>query len=107
MSHQRTVARFGYTQQLYAPLYLSNVCSNICTYCGFSANNRIPRKILNESEIQQELSALKALGIQHVLFVTGESNLRVGVPYLKRAFELARAIFEFINGGATDGPSCL
>ena len=44
MSHQRTVARFGYTQQLYAPLYLSNVCSNICTYCGFSANNRIPRK---------------------------------------------------------------
>jgi 2-iminoacetate synthase len=97
MSHQRTVARFGYTQQLYAPLYLSNVCSNICTYCGFSANNRIPRKILNESEIQQELSALKALGIQHVLFVTGESNLRVGVPYLKRAFELAREQFSSLS----------
>ena len=97
MSHQRTVARFGYTQQLYAPLYLSNVCSNICTYCGFSANNRIPRKILNESEIQQELSALKALGIQHVLFVTGESNLRVGVPYLKRALELAREQFSSLS----------
>ena len=97
MSHQRTVARFGYTQQLYAPMYLSNVCSNICTYCGFSANNRIPRKILNESEIQQELSALKALGIQHVLFVTGESNLRVGVPYLKRAFELARDQFSSLS----------
>lgn len=97
MSHQRTVARFGYTQQLYAPLYLSNECSNICTYCGFSANNRIPRKILNESEIQQELSALKALGIQHVLFVTGESNLRVGVPYLKRAFELAREQFSSLS----------
>ncbi|MGB0418807.1 MAG: 2-iminoacetate synthase ThiH [Opitutales bacterium] len=97
MSHQRTVARFGYTQQLYAPMYLSNVCSNICTYCGFSANNRIPRKILNESEIQQELSALKALGIQHVLFVTGESNLRVGVPYLKRAFELAREQFSSLS----------
>jgi 2-iminoacetate synthase len=97
MSHQRTVARFGYTQQLYAPMYLSNVCSNICSYCGFSANNRIPRKILNESEIQQELSALKALGIQHVLFVTGESNLRVGVPYLKRAFELAREQFSSLS----------
>ena len=97
MSHQRTVARFGYTQQLYAPMYLSNVCSNICTYCGFSANNRIPRKVLNESEIQQELSALKALGIQHVLFVTGESNLRVGVPYLKRAFELAREQFSSLS----------
>ena len=97
MSHQRTVARFGYTQQLYAPMYLYNVSSNICTYCGFSANNRIPRKILNESEIQQELSALKALGIQHVLFVTGESNLRVGVPYLKRAFELARKQFSSLS----------
>ena len=97
MSHQRTVARFGYTQQLYAPMYLSNVCSNICTYCGFSANNRIPRKILNETEIQQELSALKALGIQHILFVTGESNLRVGVPYLKRAFELAREQFSSLS----------
>ena len=52
---------------------------------------------MNESEIQQELSALKALGIQHVLFVTGESNLRVGVPYLKRAFELAREQFSSLS----------
>jgi 2-iminoacetate synthase len=30
-SHQRTVERFGRTIQMYAPLYLSNVCGNICT----------------------------------------------------------------------------
>ena len=93
LSQQRTVERFGYTQQMYAPIYLSNVCSNICTYCGFSANNKIPRKILNESEIVQELDAVKALGMDHVLFVTGEANLRVGVPYLSKAFELARERF--------------
>ena len=97
MSHERTVERFGYTQQMYAPVYLSNVCSNICTYCGFSANNRIPRKILNEAEILQELDAVKALGMNHVLFVTGEANLRVGVPYLSKAFQLAREQFASIS----------
>ena len=88
LSQQRTVERFGYTQQMYAPIYLSNVCSNICTYCGFSANNKIPRKILNESEIVQELDAVKALGMDHVLFVTGEANLRVGVPYLSKVLPM-------------------
>ena len=97
LSHARTVGRFGYTQQMYAPIYLSNVCSNICTYCGFSANNRIPRKILNEAEILQELEAVKALGMDHVLFVTGEANLRVGIPYLSKAFELARQTFSSIS----------
>jgi len=97
MSHAQTVERFGYTQQMYAPVYLSNVCSNVCTYCGFSATNKIPRKILNEAEIEQELDALKAMGMDHVLFVTGEANLRVGVPYLKRAFEIARKRFASIS----------
>lgn len=97
ISHTRTVERFGYTQQMYAPVYLSNVCSNICTYCGFSANNRIPRKILNESEIKEELDAVKALGMDHVLFVTGEANVRVGVPYLSKAFEIARKKFSSIS----------
>tara|TARA_R100000027_G_scaffold22794_1_gene16526 strand:+ start:4634 stop:5788 length:1155 start_codon:yes stop_codon:yes gene_type:complete len=97
LSHRLTVERFGFTQQMYAPLYLSNVCSNVCTYCGFSATNRIPRKVLNDLEISQELRALKALGMNHVLFVTGEANKRVGVPYLQRAFELARRDFASIS----------
>ena len=44
LSRARTLACFGSTIQMYAPVYLSNVCSNICTYCGFSADNKIPRK---------------------------------------------------------------
>jgi len=97
LSHARTVERFGYTQQLYAPVYLSNVCSNVCTYCGFSATNRIPRKILSDAEIVAELEAVKALGMDHVLFVTGEADLRAGVPYLQRAFEIARSRFANIS----------
>ncbi len=96
-SQARTVARFGSTVQMYAPVYLSNVCSNICTYCGFSADNKIPRKILNEREIDEELDAVKSMGMDHVLFVTGEANVRVGVPYLKRALEQARDRFSSLS----------
>lgn len=36
-----TRRRFGYTVNFYVPLYLSNLCANACTYCGFSMENRI------------------------------------------------------------------
>ena len=32
-----TNQRFGRVIQLYAPLYVSNLCANRCLYCGFSA----------------------------------------------------------------------
>ena len=46
-SQRLTRKRFGHTVGFYAPLYLSNLCSNDCTYCGFSMSNRIKRKTLN------------------------------------------------------------
>ena len=96
-SQQLTVERFGYVQQMYTPVYLSNVCSNICTYCGFSANNKIPRKILNCKEIEIEFEAVKAMGLDHILLVTGESNRQVGLSYLKKAIEIARSLFSSIS----------
>jgi len=36
LSHQLTTTRFGKVMQMYIPMYLSNECQNICTYCGFS-----------------------------------------------------------------------
>src|ERR1700753_2304092 len=50
MSHHITQKRFGKTIQLYAPLYLSNECQNICTYCGFSYDNKLRRKTLTAME---------------------------------------------------------
>lgn len=97
LSHQLTQKRFGKTIQLYAPLYLSNECQNICTYCAFSLDNRIRRKTLTDSEIRQEADALKALGYDHVLLVTGEANQTVGVPYLKNAIRLLRPCFAHIS----------
>ena len=53
--HEITKKRFGKTIQMYAPLYLSNECQNICTYCGFSLDNKIKRKILTDTEIKIEI----------------------------------------------------
>lgn len=92
LSHRLTVERFGRTMQLYAPMYLTNVCANICTYCGFSAQNRIPRKALNDAEILAEADVLQHHGFGHVLLVTGEST-RYGVPYLENALRLLRPRF--------------
>ena len=96
LSYRRTVERFGRTMQLYAPMYLTNICANICTYCGFSAQNRIPRKALNDAEILAEAEVLKSLGFDHVLLVTGESG-RYGADYLQHALELLRPRFASLS----------
>lgn len=96
LSHRFTVERFGRTMQLYAPLYLTNICANVCTYCGFSAQNRIPRKALNDAEILAEAAVLKQLGFDHVLLVTGESS-RYGTEYLRNALRLLRGQFSSLS----------
>jgi 2-iminoacetate synthase len=96
LSHRRTVERFGRTMQLYAPLYLSNVCANACTYCGFGAQNRIERLVLDDEGIRSEAAALAASGIQHVLLLTGESPA-VGPDYLLHALRLVRPIFSSLS----------
>lgn len=96
-SHQLTLERFGKTIQLYAPLYLSNECQNICTYCGFSLDVKIPRKTLTDEEILAEVKVLKSYGYDHVLLVTGEANKTVGVDYIKNAIKLIKPYFSHIS----------
>ena len=97
LSQQITRKRFGKTIQLYAPLYLSNECQNICTYCGFSLDNKLKRRTLSPIEIMQEAMYLKEQGFDHVLLVTGEANKTVGVDYLRDAIKLLRPHFANIS----------
>lgn len=78
-----TVQRFGRTIQLYAPLYLSNFCTNRCLYCGFSADNSIERRQLSIPEAEQEAMILHDRGFNHILLVAGEAPGRLGVEYLE------------------------
>ncbi|WP_027138051.1 2-iminoacetate synthase ThiH [Gaetbulibacter saemankumensis] len=97
LSRSLTKKRFGNTIQMYAPMYLSNECQNICTYCGFSMTNKIPRRTLTDAEILKEATFLKSKGYNHILLVTGEANKTVGVPYIKHAIELIRNQFSNIS----------
>lgn len=97
VSNRRSLQRFGKTMQLYAPLYLSNECNNICTYCGYSYQNKIERLTLNEEQIIAEAQAVRALGFEHVLLVTGESGKKVGLDYFLRAIELIKPYFSQIS----------
>lgn len=97
LSQQLTRKRFGNTIQMYVPLYLSNECTNICTYCGFSLDNKVRRRTLTEEEILQEVAVIKAMGYEHVLLVTGEANQTVHVPYFKKVLELIRPHFAQVS----------
>src|ERR1035437_8031118 len=97
LSHSLTQKRFGKTIQMYVPLYLSNECQNICTYCAFSLDNKIKRKTLSDDEILKEVAVIKQMGYDHVLLVTGEANQTVGVNYLQHAIQLIRPYFSHIS----------
>ena len=92
-SSQITLQRFGHITQLYAPLYLSNLCINRCAYCGFSAGNTIPRRKLTMDEAEAEAMILHDRGIQHILLVTGEAPKAVGVDYLEELALRLRDIY--------------
>ena len=96
-AQQLTRKRFGKTIQLYAPLYLSNECQNICTYCGFSLDNSIKRKTLTDTELMIEASVLKAMGVNHVLLVSGEASKKVGTGYFLNAVRLLKPHFANIS----------
>lgn len=97
ISQQLTLKRFGSVVQMYVPLYLSNECNNICTYCGFSYDNKVRRKTLNPIEIMQEVAVIKEMGFEHVLLVTGEANQSVHTDYFKKVLELIRPHFAQIS----------
>lgn len=97
LSHQLTQKRFGKTIQLFVPMYLSNECNNICTYCGFSFDNKIKRKTLSSDEILREITEIKKQGFNHILLVTGEANHTVHIDYFKKAIEIIKPHFANIS----------
>ncbi len=93
LAERLTRQRFGNTVGFYVPLYLSNLCANDCSYCGFSMSNRLKRKTLNGEEIERECLALKARGFDSVLLVTGEHETKVGMDYFREQLPRIRRHF--------------
>lgn len=85
MAHESrliTLKHFGSTIRLFAPLYLSNECINICKYCGFSRDNPILRVTLTPEQVEAEAKHLIAEGFRSILLVAGEHPKFVNPDYL-------------------------
>ena len=89
-SMQLTRKRFGRCINMYLPLYLSNLCSNKCTYCGFSVLNKFKRVVLTLDEVEEELQAMNELGYYNILLVSGENERLCGMPYFREVLPLTR-----------------
>jgi len=77
-----TQRHFGKVIRLFAPLYLSNECINICRYCGFSRNNDIPRVTLDKEQVVAETRKLARQGFRSLLLVAGEHPKYVSSGYV-------------------------
>jgi len=92
-----TAMRFGKTTQIYAPLYVSSFCTNRCSYCGFSADNKIERRLLSLEEAEAEAIILLERGFNHILLVSGEAPAKLGVGYLEKLAMRLRDRFAAIS----------
>jgi 2-iminoacetate synthase len=74
---------YGSRLVFFAPLYISNRCSNECTYCAFRATNTtLKRRTLTEEQIAEETRILIRQGHKRVLVVAGEALPPRGFKYI-------------------------
>jgi 2-iminoacetate synthase len=97
LAHQLTVQRFGRTIRLYAPLYLSNYCTNSCRYCGFNSQNKCERTRLTVDEAVQEADIIASKGFRDILLVSSEDRKFVDLDYLMELAKKLRGTFGSIS----------
>ncbi len=88
---------YGNRIVLFAPLYISNLCSNECLYCAFrKSNTEVTRRALSRDEILEETRIILRQGHKRVLMVAGEAYPGSGIDYVLDAID---AIYEAREGG--------
>ena len=77
---------YGNRLVLFAPLYVSNLCKNECSYCAFrAANTELKRRVLTQEEIAREVQVLIEEGHKRLLLVAGESYPAEGFSYILKS----------------------
>ncbi len=79
---------YGRRLVLFAPLYVSNLCANDCTYCAFrSGNPQVQRRALKQDEVAEETRILIDQGHKRVLLVAGEAYPNEGLDYIFKCID--------------------
>jgi len=92
-----TLRRFGRTIQMYAPLYISNYCSNSCVYCGFNIHNKVNRRTSGPGEILSEARLIKNQHLSQLLLVSGECPAEAGLDLLEATSRDLKGMFPSLS----------
>lgn len=90
---------YGNRIVLFAPLYISNICHNECSYCAFRVENKqIARRSLKQKELNCDVQQLLDQGHKRVLLVAGESAEKDDFQYV---LESLKTIYAAKSGEST------
>ncbi|NLW17963.1 MAG: [FeFe] hydrogenase H-cluster radical SAM maturase HydG, partial [Firmicutes bacterium] len=79
---------YGKRVVLFAPLYLSNECTNNCLYCAFRhSNQELERRTLTLDELREQVLILESMGHKRLLLESGEDLSKVPIDYVVQAIE--------------------
>jgi 2-iminoacetate synthase len=79
---------YGNRLVLFAPLYVTNLCVNNCTYCAFRKDNtELKRRTLTLDEIEEEARYLVLTGQKRILLVAGEHPKKSNVEFIGEAIQ--------------------
>jgi len=84
-------AIYGRRLVIFAPLYVSNMCANECTYCAFPARNtELERRALTQEEIARERGRSSTRATS-ACCSSPASPTRVRVSYVLKSIETSTA----------------
>lgn len=84
---------YGNRLVLFAPMYVSNYCSNNCLYCGFRTDNKdMKRKCLSIDEIKEETRIILEQGHKRILMLMGEHLNECDFDYFLTAIDAAYSV---------------
>ena len=64
---------YGQRIVLFAPLYIGNLCTNNCAYCGFKASNKVLKRVtLDKDDLISQVKTLEDTGQKRLILVFGE-----------------------------------
>ena len=79
---------YGRRLVLFAPLYVSNLCGNECSYCAFrTSNQELRRRALSQDEVASETLLIINQGHKRILLVAGESYPGEGFSYVLKCID--------------------
>lgn len=86
---------YGKRIVMFAPLYISNYCTNGCQYCGYHTGSGICRKKLTQEEVAEETRAIEAMGHKRIAMEAGEDPVNCPLDYV---IECMKTVYETKNG---------